>query len=141
MVRWFNARGEAVDRLPPPIEAAKIAEGATTMRVRAIATFQGRYGFVRTGEIFLAEDAYAHDLIAKKKVKLEPERQQPEPDRKQAHPEAPRKKTEPTEPPASESHASAAPKADGPAKPSVLSRAGRAVRRVTRPGRAAAPKP
>lgn len=88
------------------------------MQLRAAATFQSRYGFIRTGEVFTAEETYGQQLVIGGKATKMPDRV--EPSRRQVIPEAPQKKDEPTfdpPPPASES-----PKEDGQVKRSRSSR-------------------
>ncbi len=101
------------------------------MQCRALKTFQSRYGFIRTGEIFTAEEHIGKDYLNRGMVKIEPDRpdrsQLLKPDRTQVLPEAPLKKDEPTpRPPESEKQ-----QEGGQERPSVLSRAARRLRRKT----------
>lgn len=109
------------------------------MQVRALKTFQSRYGFIRNGEIFTAEDHYARDLMTRAMVKeLKPDKSAPlAPDRTQVLPGAPLKKDEPTQRPSE----SASQPEDGQAKPSALSRVARRLRKRTSSTRAPAVKP
>ena len=102
------------------------------MQLRAERTFLSRYGMIRMGQNFSAEPGYGQQLVAGGKAKPVPTPLQP--DRNQAFKRAPltkEKKELPTEPPASESPNTAVPQDDGSARPSLLSRAGRALRKKT----------
>jgi hypothetical protein len=131
MIRHFDLTGAEIDptvvRPERIMKIRTVSEGAKTMQMRAIVTFQSRYGFIRTGEVFTAEDGYAQQLRIGGKAVYEPEERKP--DRTQHFPAAPEKKTDdpvPSTPPPSESER---PKVSGTVQPSALSRA---VRRLTK---------
>ena len=86
------------------------------MQVRARVTFQSRYGFIRTGEVFTAEEGYGQQLIIGGKVEREG-RPEMKPERRQAA-QADAKDEGDSAPPASEKAKDA-----GPEKRSLLSRA------------------
>jgi hypothetical protein len=117
----FNAAGEPVDPSAPAPEYTKrrrfSLDGVKTMQVRAKTTFQSRYGFIRAGEVFTAEEGYGQQLIIGGKVVREGGEMKP--DRRQTHTEAPLKKDDPMPPPP----ASENPKDAGTEKRSLLSRA------------------
>jgi hypothetical protein len=122
------------------------------MQLRATRTFMAtRYNqMIRAGQKFTAEPGYGRELIRGNKAELAPVTLQPpnagpmQPPRTQVIKTPPRtkeKKEQPTEPPESDAPSTADPKTDGPEKPSLLSRAGRALRKKTptTAGRAARP--
>jgi hypothetical protein len=99
------------------------------MQVRAKVTFQSQYGLVRSGEVFSAEEHYANQLLKGGKVTREPDelREPLKVDRTQHFKDAPLKKDQPTpQPSASENQPD-----DGAERPSLLSRAGRRLRKPT----------
>jgi hypothetical protein len=103
------------------------------MQVRARVRFDSKYGPVRPGDIFTAEEGYVQGLLRDNLVTKVPEDLRP--DRRQVIQEAPRTKKDESlaNPP------QASMQDDGPVKPLPSSRAGRASRRATRStaGRAA----
>jgi hypothetical protein len=142
----FNTRGEPVEHSGPVGEIRLLPafslEGKNTVQVRSLVRFDSRYGPVRAGDVFTAEEGYAQGLIRDRKVERVPEDLRPE--RTQVIQEAPKKKAlESSQPSSSESRNPSAPEStpvDGQAKPSALSRVGRAARKLTRTTREPAAK-
>ena len=108
------------------------------IQVKALKSFQSRYGFMRVGNQFWSEEGYVKQLqrvggmievIRDDEAPIAPE---VHPERNQAFPRAPSTKGKVSEtdsqPPLSPDPSSAAPKDDGPAPPSPSSRAGRRSR-------------
>jgi hypothetical protein len=109
---------------------------------RALKTFKGRYGLLRSGQIFSSEKGYADALRQKNMVVILPD--DPQPSRIQAFERAPL--TQHAGPPAQNppppvAPDTADPKADGKEKPSASSHPAPASRRKTSShhGRASAP--
>jgi hypothetical protein len=100
------------------------------MQLRALTTFKSRYGMIRSGQNFTAEQAYGRDLVNGKKA-MEIEVQMPRPGRTQAFKAAPANKGK-DEPAPSPEPNMADPADAGEARPASSSRAGRASRRRTR---------
>ena len=103
-----------------------------SLQCKALKTFNStQYGFIRTGARFTSEHGYAMQLRANGLIEILNEPNQPQ--RVQAFGTAPvtqGKEQAPSAPPPARPN-SAAPPADGEAKPSLLSRAGRALQRPT----------
>jgi hypothetical protein len=112
------------------------------MQLRATRTFKSRYGMIRNGQNFTAENSYGNDLISSGKAQ-EIRVDVPRPARVQAFTGAERNKgkDEPEIPPDPANQNSADLKDDGQARPSALSRVGRALRRRTRTTAEDEPKP
>jgi hypothetical protein len=109
---------------------------------RALKTFKGRYGKLRSGQIFSSEKGYADALAQKKMIVILPD--DPQPQRVQAFQRAPL--TQHAGPPAPNPPSPVAPdmadpRDDGKARPSASSRRAPASRRKTssHPGRAHTP--
>lgn len=109
------------------------------MQVRALRSFNGRYGHIRVGQIFSSAPNYAQDLMRNGLVELLKE---PGPEKDRAIPEAPKRAEEPppvrpppTEPPSGKDGATASSErapASGKGRTSSSLRADLASRRKTR---------
>jgi hypothetical protein len=109
---------------------------------RALKTFKGRYGLLRSGQIFSAEKGYADALKQKSMIVILPD--DPQPQRVQAFQRAPLTQhagAPSASPPPPVAQDMAGPKDDGKARPSASSRRAPASRRKTssRHERASAP--
>ncbi len=108
------------------------------IQVKALKSFQSRYGFMRIGNQFWSEEGYVKQLqrvggmIEIIRDDDAPEAPAVQPERNQAFPRAPHTKGKVSEtesqPPLSPDPSLAAPKEDGPAQPSRSLRAGRRSR-------------
>lgn len=98
---------------------------------KALRTFESKYGFIRAGSPFSAEKGYAVELASRGLIEILPDTL--EPARNQALPGPPAKKESPVVPPPASDPNAAGQAAAGSTKPSVLSRAGQALRRRTAP--------
>jgi hypothetical protein len=142
--KHFNLLGQEIANSAPAGEIrpqrAFSFEGKKTMQVRALKRFESRYGPIRIGEIFTAEQSYGVYLVSKLMAEeIKPDKSElRQPDRRQVIPGAPLKKNETEPPPPSDTEK---PQDDGPERPSALSRAARRLRKRTPSTRAPAVKP